>query len=178
MIALYSNSNFRSGANITSFHHGRKRPRMYQPITFTLKRPLLTMSACSAIADQHAEQLAQRIEDGSILAFNIALRAAHSRPCVRVLATSLAEHLSAPGRRSVETPAQVLAQVSAIFPALAETIRTDTFARILGCTISHARHLAHGGAVRVIKEGKGGRGHSALFCRRSCVEFLMQRRIA
>lgn len=164
---------------ISTFEQSLPRPikalRMYAPISLLIRRPLLDLNASASIADRTAEELNEAIDDGRVLAFNIAVRSNQKR-CLRILVTSLAEHLNG-AKRPPESPAALLATVSNLFPALAQTIRLENFARTLGCTLVHARHLVEERCVQVAHAGRPARGDACTIHRASAVAFLISRRV-
>lgn len=166
------------GAMLTreSGHPDRERLQMVRPITFELRRPLISIAAASAIANEPAESLIKAAESGQIqFSFNIASPEA-TRRSIRVVASSLLQYIKGvqPG---TEPPGALGQLVESIFPSLTKTIRTETLARLLDCEGQHPLQLAKLGLLRCVRAGRAGKFGSALFCRSSCVEFLKSRRL-
>jgi len=152
-------------------------PYHYQPIQFVVRRPLISLATAAALANETTDDLLAHVEDGSIrYAFDVATPKA-SRRAVRVFAGSLANYLGKQSEARADGAPALLATVNDIFPELAETIRTSTLAQIFACDQEHALELIHTGAVRAVNSFGRGRGNSALVTRRSCVEFLISRRV-
>ena len=150
----------------------------YTPITLPIQNPLLTLQAAISISGQPADELLARVEDGSIrFAFNIATRRQGRRRCLRLFTKSLAEYLEHGRRLCVENPGQAAAEITALFSAVEDRLRADAFARLLGCPTTHVSHLAQGRAIKLVRAGRCGPGGSALLDRKSCIEFLLERRI-
>jgi hypothetical protein len=179
ILAVHTDFNF-GASTLCRFRAQRqfqRRARMYAPTPLLCRRHLLDLNAAASIADRLTEDISAAIERGAIqYAWNIATEA-HGKLCVRVLVTSLAEYLSGQPARTTETPAQAAAVVANLFPALAETIRMDTFARVLGCTRPHVQKLVNSRVVELAHKSRGFRGDPTLIYRRSAIEFLMSRRI-
>ena len=168
---------FRAGVNFNAFLGRKRRRPMLQPITFTVQRPLISLSTAAALANQSTGELLLRLEDGSIrYAFDVATPNA-SRRAVRILARSLADYLAGAELVRHESPQELPDVVASMFPALAEAIRTETLSRILDCDGDHTLDLVRAGCVQVVNQFRRGQGGTALIARRSCEGFLIGRRL-
>jgi len=152
---------------------------MHAPLNFSVRRPLLSLETSAALADLTTEAVMDLIRDGTLrFAFNVATPDA-GRQCLRVLAVSLADYLNGThnSKRLLETPAQVRAAVAGIFPALAgDTLRIDTFCRLLSISLDHGARLAET-CVQRARHGRRGQNCGTLIVRASALEFLLKRRV-
>ncbi len=156
----------------------RLRSMSYSPVTLAVRRPLLTLQTCMAIADRSEEELTRCIEEGRIrVCFDISHRESRHRRALRVLATSLAEYLKHPDSLRAETPGQIEAEVAALFPSLTPTLRTETAARLLGCCDYQIGQLIRADAFKVTRKGGCGPGNATLIERQSVIDWLLSRRI-
>lgn len=155
----------------------RERPSMsYAPITFKFSRPLLNLSTCASIVDESPSRILALIESGDLrVAFDIAAPGGCRRE-IRVLTKCLYEFVSG-SSRVVEPRARVRAEVEAIFPSLSITLQTPTLERLFNCDKALVYDLSREKCLSLARQGRRGRGGSAQFTRRSCVEFLISRRL-
>jgi hypothetical protein len=142
------------------------------PYAFTVKRPLLDLQTCAAITDLSRDRLVGLIEDGSIVAFNIAAPGTQ-RPFWRVLARSLFDHLA--GKREAQTPAQLALEVSRLVPLAVHAVPLKAVYRLLACDQNHGRALVDAGLLVAITAARTGPNGSALITRKSTVGFLLSR---
>ena len=149
---------------------------MFTPCLVTLRRPLLSLDACAAIANKDNDELITAAESGRVLAFNLQ-RSKSGRRLMRILASTLIDYLD--GDSSAEKvwpPLVVRAKVADLFPALSPTLDAITVARLFSCDSGHVTGLIRDKAIRC--ERRSGVNSSARVSRESCVEFLTQRRMA
>lgn len=154
------------------------------PIPLPIRSPLLSLSACAAIANERVSDLILRVESGDLaFAWDISTSKAAHR-CVRVHAASLAAYLGEKVAPIAETPSAIQALVATIFPALSvhrlldKELRMDHVCRSLGCGHAHVYRLGRAGEIEIIKAGRLGTGNSARLSRASCEAFLIRRRIS
>jgi hypothetical protein len=147
----------------------------FTPITLPVRSALLSLDTCSALSGEPVRALTLHCESGALrLVFDIS--APGAMRCLRVAASSLAEYLRDGARLRTETPAQVLSEISALFPALSPDLNTDTVRRILNCSGTHLTHLHQSRCIQVTRNGRGGPGGMVHYSRRSVIEWLMARR--
>jgi hypothetical protein len=165
--------------NHSTFNPRRTRPVFTPiPLSIILRRPLLPVEVCAALAGQDRAAIVNAITTGEIrYAFDLRTPGA-SKPAVRVLATSLRDWIkgtTAPA--CVDTPAALQSVIADLWPALSESVRTENVARTLGISLKHLGELAHCGLVQVVKQGAPGRNNHSTFSRRALVQFLIARRL-
>lgn len=159
--------------------HGR--PPMYEPVSFILRRPLLSLNTACAIADLHEDEITRAVENREIqYAFNVAAPGG-ARRCIRIHAASLRDYLD--NKRDAwrrEGFSHTQAAVSQLFPALSQNIHAcPTVCRIVNVSREHVSQLIRTGAIRLAPGGRPHRGRdgSASVTRESVVQWLISRRI-
>lgn len=152
---------------------------MYQPISFTLRHPLLDLRTCAGITNKRNRDLVLAIEDGSIqYAFD--LRTANSgKREIRVLALSLRQFVDGVRPQAAQdTPARTRQVVSELFPAFGESIESRNFARIVSCCSYHITRLIKGGHLSGVRPTqRSGPNSSAKIPRVVAIDFLCSRRV-
>ncbi|HEY0551146.1 MAG TPA: hypothetical protein VGF13_16185 [Verrucomicrobiae bacterium] len=138
-----------------------------------LRRPLLSLDTCAAIANKDNDDLIAAAERGAVLAFNIQ-RSQSGRRLVRVLASSLVDYVNGDAPDSPHWPSAIVrAKVADIFPALAVTIEAANLARFMSCDSGHVTGLIRDKAIQC--ERRSGINSSARVSRESAVNFLCGR---
>jgi hypothetical protein len=150
----------------------------FTPIVLPVKFPLLSMPTCAALTGESVTELTLSAEAGYLrLVFNISPPGSTSR-ALRVMTSSLAEYIRDGRKLRTETPAQVLAEISAIFPALSPDVSTENVTRLFACSRHHVENLRDAACIKLTRKGRFGRGGSARYCRHSLIAFLQKRRLA
>ncbi len=149
---------------------------MIEPINITLRRPLISLAAAAAIANEPTDAITEAVDSGAIrFAFDVAQPDA-ARRAIRVLSQSLAKYIERVAQPP-EQPGAFARVVESLFPALAQNIRTDTLCRVLDCDRKHIFRLSKCRVVECVNQYRRGNGGTARFSRRSCVDFLISRRL-
>ncbi len=150
---------------------------MFNPILLPVRRPLLSLSACAALSDRSMVDLLRRVEDGRLVAFDLATSQSSARRLLRILSKSMAAEMGNGPRPKAETPAQLLAEIAEFVPALSATIRSESLQRLFSIEHQHVHQLARARHLEVARYGRRGRGGSTLFSISSCVQFLAARHV-
>jgi hypothetical protein len=151
----------------------------FTPVLLPVRRPLLSASACAALIDQPVPKIGLLVEEGRLrMAFNVTHDLASCSRCLRITTLSVKEYLADPTQLRTEAPGALAKEVDQLFPPICAAYRSPEVARALNCSVEHVKKLVRAGCLTEFRAGRACRGGAALITRKSCAEFLLQRRIA
>jgi hypothetical protein len=139
---------------------------------------MLTLQTCAALTGESVNGLVLRAEEGALrLVFNIAVPGCQAR-ALRVMTNSLADYLKQGRRLNTDSPAQVRAEIAALFSVVSIDVSTEKLMHTLSCSKVHLAHLREAKCLKVLRAGRFGPGGQTRYCRESVINWLMERRLS